>query len=935
MRAKLLYLSIVLAIIFSLFIPFATPAFATTDTYTGAASDAYWYKAHSVYATARSATSSSYAPQIDTTTIKVGQVYDYVSGVSSIYRGSVIVDTSAIPDTATISSAVVKVWGTENWQDVAFSIVLTDSLSYTGTLADYPSIPSVAADYNLSLYDTTTLGYINSGSWSSSGWNTITLNATGIARINKTGLTKFFVRSSHDINNTIYTYDNYVLFYSGNKVGYEPKIEVTYTVPASIVAPTVTTIQADSETETSARLVGYLTANGGEDCMARFEYGTTAGYGSYTAWQGYFTTGNYIYATISGLTKGELYYFRVVASNSGGTGNGAQDIVLTYPAAPSNLIITSSSAQNALSWTAGDGADASAVRFSTTNYPQTITDGTEIHNDAGVTHTHGGLVNGTTYYYTVWSYATEGGESKYSYNAISGYGQPVATTTATVSTLAATAVGTTTATLHGRLSSLGGYGTVDVSFQYYTGAGAWTDHETTPVTKSATCDFNEPITGLTAASLYNFRVKATNGGGTVYSSGLTFTTGGYSAPTMTTGAASDITKTTVKLNGTVTADGGASVTAHFEWGLTTSYGFTSTTVAGLTTGSTMYLNLGELLPGTTYHYRVVGINSAGTAYGSDVSFVTLSPDLPTVITNAASNVGSNTAILSGLLQTDGGATCEVQFQWFEQGGNWDTATSTGWQTGKISGNTFTYSLGGLTIGRTYYVRAQAKNATGTASGATQYFATTFTAPTNFDATALSSASIRLTWTKQGDNTYIVIKPTGYPASRTDGTMIYFGTGTTTTLSTGLEAGKAYYFTAWSWREGDIFSATSATALATTLASSGVGGDDTGVLVPPDRPSGWFSAPDYTRMEDFPLYLSINLFADSMSMPRGTLWLLGMLGLSILFGVIAFFIFGHSVTAGIIVMALTMLLGFLAGLTPLWIVIIIIIFGLMVVFIGSR
>jgi hypothetical protein len=933
MRTKLLYTLIILAMVFSFLIPFATPAFATTDTYTGDTSDAYWYKANPVYATARNAIQSGYAAQVDATTLKVGQVFE--DSVYSIYRGSIIVDTADIPDTATISSAVVKVWGAGSFQSSAYSVVLTDSLSYTGTEADYPGIPSIAIDYNLSYYDTTTLGYINSGSWSNSGWNTITLNATGIARINKTGMTKFFVRSSHDIGNTVYASQNTVEFYSGNKAGYEPKIEVTYTVAGSIVAPTVTTVYADSETETSARLVGYLTSNGGEDCMVRFEYGTTGSYGSYTAWQGYYTTGNYIYATISGLTKGELYYFRAVASNSGGTGNGAQDIVLTYPAAPSNLVITPSSTQNALSWTAGDGADASAVRFSLTNYPQTITDGTEIHNDAGVTHTHGSLTNGLTYYYTLWSYATEGGKSKYSYGAISGYGQPVALATATVSTLAATAVGTTTATLNGRLSSLGGYGTVDVSFQYYTGAGTWTDHVTTPVTKSATCDFYADITTLSAASLYNFRVKATSGAGTVYSSGLTFTTGGYSAPTMTTGAASDITKTTVKLNGTVTADGGVSVTAYFEWGLTTSYGFTSTTVAGLTTGSTMYLNLGELTPGTTYHYRIVGTNSAGTAYGGDVSFVTTAPELPTVITNAATSVGSNTAILSGLLQTDGSATCEVQFQWFEQGGSWATATPTGWQTGKISGNTFTYSLGGLTIGRTYYYRAQAKNATGTASGATQYFATTFTAPTNFDATALTSASIKLTWTKQGDNTYIVMKPTGYPTSRTDGTMIYFGTGVTTTLSTGLEAGKNYYFSAWSWREGDVFSATYSQTLATTLASSISGTDDTGVLVPPDRPSGWFAAPNYIRMSDFPLYPSINLFADSMSIPRGTFWLLGMLGLAVLLGVIAFFLFGHSVMAAIIVMALVMLLGFLAGLTPLWMLIVIVIFCIMVVIIGSR
>jgi len=1007
-KHKILSALFVIVLLASFFIPFVSPAYAETylATITGSTLDATWEKYSVVsYANARdSATSSTLITASIYTT--VGQGYTTLESWD-IFRGSVIVDTSSIPDTATINSVILKLYGVDSGKDTTFNIVATEGMP------TYPHNPTVAADYARANYNTTDLGSISSTSWSDSGWNSITLTAAGIAKINKTGITSFMLRTSHDINNQIFAYDNYVDFYSADKTGYEPRLEINYTTIGApsvttsaasgvsstsanlngsltslggdtytnvrfnygttyalasstawqtkyatgsfsagiasltaattyyfqaegtnsagvsgygsvlqfttlsgIVAPTVATYGADSEAETIIRLIGYLTADGGTSCSVRFEYGLTGAYGSYTDLQSGFTTGSYFYATITGLNKGDLYYFRAVATNSAGTGNGAQAIALTYPSSPTGLTITSTSTQNALAWTKTSDIQKTLIRFSTTNYPQNITDGTQCYFDVGTSYAHPALTNGLTYFYTVWGYATEGGLAKYSYNSISGYGTPNALTTATTTTLAATAVGTTTATLHGRLSSLGGYGTVDVSFQYYTGAGAWTDNETTPVAKTVPCDFSADITTLAAATLYNFRVKATNGGGTAYSTGLTFTTSGYSAPTMTTSAATLVTKTTAKIQGVTTADGGATVTVWFEWGTTTAFGETSGTVGGQTSGSTMYMNLDGLTPNTLYYFRIVGSNSAGTAYGATLSFTTLPPDLPTVSTQAATEVGSNTATLRGVLQTDGGANCDVQFQWYITGGSWSTATATGWQTGKMAGDSFSFSLSGLSIGNTYYVRAQAKNSTGTASGETQTFLTKFSAPTNFEAMAKSSSSISVSWTKQGDQTLLVYNLNAYPATRTDGVQGYFGVGTTFTIS-GLTAGKTYYFSAWSWATGDTWSGTYSTALATTLAIP-VGGTG-GVIVAPPEPGGWFTAPDYTKMSEMPLYDQINIFADSLSIPRNTFWLLDSILLSILIGSIALFL-AQSLTAGAIVLTAVLLLGFYFGITPMWMVV---------------
>jgi phosphodiesterase/alkaline phosphatase D-like protein len=79
------------------------------------------------------------------------------------------------------------------------------------------------------------------------------------------------------------------------------------------------------------------------------------------------------------------------------------------------------------------------------------------------------------------------------------------------------------------------------------------------------------------------------------------------------------------LNGTVNANGN-STTVTFEYGATTAYGTTvaadQSPVSG-STDSTVSVTIGGLLPGTTYHYRVVGQNSSGTTFGADSTFATL------------------------------------------------------------------------------------------------------------------------------------------------------------------------------------------------------------------------------------------------------------------------------------------------------------------------
>ncbi len=95
-------------------------------------------------------------------------------------------------------------------------------------------------------------------------------------------------------------------------------------------------------------------------------------------------------------------------------------------------------------------------------------------------------------------------------------------------------------------------------------------------------------------------------------------------PTITTSAASNITETTTTCGGNVTSDGGATVTVRGVcWSTSQNPTISdSHTTNGSDTGS-FTSNLTGLTAGTSYYVRAYATNSAGTAYGNEVSFTTI------------------------------------------------------------------------------------------------------------------------------------------------------------------------------------------------------------------------------------------------------------------------------------------------------------------------
>jgi murein DD-endopeptidase MepM/ murein hydrolase activator NlpD len=318
--------------------------------------------------------------------------------------------------------------------------------------------------------------------------------------------------------------------------------------------------------------------------------------------------------------------------------------------------------------------------------------------------------------YTYWVKATGNtGTSNYSIGD-AGLRGGTGGTKPTATTNAASAVGATTATLNATVNP-NGLGTT-AYFQWGTTAsfGNVTTIKsigsgTSPSATSA------PLSSLAANTTYYFRVVATNSAGSTPGNTRTFTTTGPN-PTVTSVAASLVTSGSARINGTANANGLAA-NAYFQWGTTTALGSTSgmLPISGTLTTS-FYLNLVSLVSNTTYYFRAVVVSSAGTTYGSILSFTTASPK-PTVTTYSATDVSGTSGRMNGNAIPNGLAT-SVYFQW-------GTTTALGSKSGELAIGTTTTNfylvLTNLSVSTTYYYRAVGMNSAGTTYGAILSFST--------------------------------------------------------------------------------------------------------------------------------------------------------------------------------------------------------------------
>lgn len=197
----------------------------------------------------------------------------------------------------------------------------------------------------------------------------------------------------------------------------------------------------------------------------------------------------------------------------------------------------------------------------------------------------------------------------------------------TATTNVATNVKSNSATLNGKVNANGG--TTTAWFEYGMTSGTYSN--TTSLNTASgwsDTDISADASGLSSGTAYYYRAVAQNSEGAAYGSETSFTT--LAPPEVVTGNATSITMISATLNGTVNAKG-TSTTAWFEYGTVSgAYGNTTTqrSVSG-SSDTSVSVYISGLSSGTTYYYRLLAENNAGTAYGSEKSFATTSVTSPT------------------------------------------------------------------------------------------------------------------------------------------------------------------------------------------------------------------------------------------------------------------------------------------------------------------
>jgi hypothetical protein len=332
-----------------------------------------------------------------------------------------------------------------------------------------------------------------------------------------------------------------------------------------------------------------------------------------------------------------------------------------------------------------------------------------------------GLTPGRTYH--VRAYATTA--------AGTAFGQSLTLQTRALAvpapvTLTATGLSAFGAQVRGELpdTSIGGLAVSSRGFRLSTASGfAPAAGQDLASQASAGTGYSAQVTGLSPSTNYYCRAYAVNALGTGYGQELSFSTGNQPLATVQTQAASSITQTQALVAGAVTADAGSAVSERgFCYSTQNSPLITSDTIRAGSGLGTFNGTLRNLTPNTTYYFRSYAVNGGGVAYGLVLSLQTPVLALASINTRAVYGISNTIAYSGGTVTSDGGSSITQRGVVFDTVAG-PTLTSNQTNDGTGTGS-YTSLMTGLAPSTTYYVRAYANNALGTAYGNELSFITT-------------------------------------------------------------------------------------------------------------------------------------------------------------------------------------------------------------------
>ncbi|HWX98137.1 MAG TPA: PASTA domain-containing protein [Solirubrobacteraceae bacterium] len=490
------------------------------------------------------------------------------------------------------------------------------------------------------------------------------------------------------------------------------------------------------------------------------------------------TTDQPVSAVVSGLTAATLYHFRIVGSNSIGSGEGADETFTTLVA----VVLATEAATEVHPTTAmlhghvdpaGNG-EVTACHFDYTTEadfaehgftgPETKTascaPATPYAGSTAVSAEPTGLNAETAYRFRVVATDTAGTAD----GSDLGFATP--TRKPLVDSQGSSALTKTSAKLEAQVNPNGADATCQ--FEYVTTvAFNETGYSTAALAPCSPADLgagstdqaaSAGLTGLAIGTPYHFRVAASNSFGTTEGEDQSFTTTAPDPPTVSTGAPTVVTQTTAMLAATINGLG-ADTHYFFDYGETSAYG---TAVPGTLTGvdagtlsadTPETIELTGLTPATTYHYRIAAYNQVRCEFGvgsfctfdrslclvpggvvcsprlvdgEDGSFTTV-PLAPVVTTGGASGIAPTAATVHGTVNARGGPTTfHVDYGPTESYGRSSSEAGAGSAKGALP---VSVALSGLQPDTIYHYRVIASNGGGTsAPGEDRSFTTYGIAP---------------------------------------------------------------------------------------------------------------------------------------------------------------------------------------------------------------